>query len=67
MYFINPNNLIGLKVGIDQPGQESQSSIAPQYKYHTGNSFYFASEAFYLNTIKEVNGYFYRVINGCRS
>jgi hypothetical protein len=62
MYFINPNNLIGLKVGIDRQGHESQTSIALQYKYYTGNSFYFAGEAFYLNSREEINGYYARTV-----
>lgn len=60
MYFINANNLVGLKVGIDRQGHESQTSIALQYKLYTGNSFYFAGEAFYLNSREEVNGYYAR-------
>lgn len=56
MYFIDANNLVGLKVGVDRTGKDFQTSIATQYKYYTGNSFYVAGEVFYLNTREDTDG-----------
>lgn len=55
MYFLNSNNLIGFKAGVDHQGQEGQTNISVQYKHYTGNSFYLASEIFYLNSRENLN------------
>jgi len=49
-YFLDKNNLLGLKAGADRNSEERQTSVAFQYKHFTGNSFYIAPEIFYLNT-----------------
>lgn len=49
-YFMDKNNLLGLKAGVDRNGEERQTNFALQYKHFTGNSFYVAPEVFYLNT-----------------
>ncbi len=56
MYFIDANNLIGLKLGVDRTGEDFQTSIATQYKRYFGNSFYTAGEVFYLNTREDTTG-----------
>lgn len=57
MYFIEPNQLLGLKLGT-RDGGEKQTNIALQYKRYLGNSFYMAPEIFYLNSREDVNGIF---------
>lgn len=57
MYFIDANNLVGLKVGVDRTGEDFQTSIATQYKRYFGNSFYAAGEVFYLNTREDTTGF----------
>lgn len=56
MYFIDANNLVGLKVGVDRTGRDFQTSVATQYKRYFGNSFYAAGEVFYLNTQENTDG-----------
>lgn len=55
MYFMNPNDLIGLKAGSDSEGDSSQTNFALQYKHYFANSYYMATEFFYLNTREDVN------------
>ncbi len=55
MYFLNADNLIGLKAGTIS-NTESQTNFALQYKHFFGNSFYMAGEGFYLRTREDVDG-----------
>lgn len=62
MYFLDANNLLGLKVGADREGQnERQTNVSLQYKHFAGNSFYVAGEVFYLHTREDVNPFFLEV------
>jgi hypothetical protein len=65
MYFLHPNDLIGLKLGEGQGNsrKESQTNIAAQYKHYFSNSFYAAGEIFYLNSREDVNGFFGDIFN----
>ncbi len=56
MYFINQDNMIGVKSGTDRTTHERQTNFALQYKHYGSNSFFVAGELFYLNTREEVNG-----------
>ncbi len=62
MYFLTPNDLLGLKLG-SLSGKENQNSIAIQYKRYFGNSFYAAPELFYLRSYEEINGFWADVFN----
>ena len=55
MYFLNADNLIGLKVGDTTSDSKKQTNVSFQYKHFTGNSFYVAGEVFYLNTLDDEN------------
>lgn len=58
MYFLNSDNLIGVKIGADREGKnERQTNAAIQYKHFTGNSFYFVPEIFYLNTRENITSW----------
>jgi hypothetical protein len=59
-YFLNSNNLIGFKVGVDREGEERQTNITSQYKHYVGNSFYVAGEVFYLHTREKEEIKFFR-------
>ena len=56
MYFLSPNELIGLRVSSVR-GQESQDAVAVQFKRYLANSFYLAPEIFYLRSREDVNGF----------
>ncbi len=62
MYFLKPNDLVGLKLGSSK-GQESQDNISLQYKHYFGNSFYLAGDIFYLRTREDTNGFFGDIFN----
>jgi hypothetical protein len=63
MYFINSDNLIGLKAGDDRTGREHQTNLAVQFQHYAGNSFYVAGEAFYLNTTEDIDGFWADIFN----
>ncbi len=63
MYFINSDNLIGLKAGDDRTGREHQTNVAIQYQHYTSNSFYVAGEVFYLNTTEDLDGFWADIFN----
>jgi hypothetical protein len=57
MYFLDPNNLVGFKIGTGSSGEQNQTNISAQYKHFYNNSFYIAGETFYLNTTEDIDGY----------
>lgn len=57
MYFLNADQLIGLKVGSNRSHEEGQTNISLQFQNYLGNSFYIAPEVFYLNTHENINGF----------
>jgi hypothetical protein len=63
MYFLDANNLLGVKVGADRTIEERQTNVAIQYKHYLGNSFYLAGEVFYLNTREDVYGVWGSILN----
>jgi hypothetical protein len=63
MYFLNSDNLIGLKAGVDSSGEERQTNIALQNKHYFSNSFYAAGEIFYLNSREDVTGLWGDLLN----
>ncbi len=54
-YFIDSNNLIGLKFGQESYNEERQTNFSVLYKHYVGNSFYVAGDFFYLKTKEDVN------------
>lgn len=54
-YFLDQDNLIGLKAGKGGNGKEKQTDFALQYKHYAGNSFYLAGEIMYLNTLEDTD------------
>lgn len=63
MYFLNSDNLLGIKVGVDRAGEERQTNAALQYKHYFSNSFYAAGEIFYLNSREDITGFWGDVFN----
>jgi hypothetical protein len=57
MYFLNADNLIGIKAGSGRGNEENQTNFSLQYQSYLGNSFYIAPEIFYLNTHEDINGF----------
>lgn len=47
--FLGSEELLGLKVGVANDGDDHQTIFALHYKRFVGNSFYFAPELYYLN------------------
>jgi hypothetical protein len=58
-YFLDADNLIGLKAGSgnDEGGDLKETYFALQYKHYFGNTFYITGETFYLNSREDVNGF----------
>lgn len=46
---LDEKQVLGIKMGLSNAAAISQFNFGLQYKYFTGNSFYFAAEVYYLN------------------